>query len=292
MEQRPTDLSLVPPPSADRAESDGAPRPTPGPAARTDEVQSVHPPDRSNGEGTAPVVRHGRPQTPPPESREWQAEPTDAAATPRFVDDRAPTQSGETTSIHVEAEPERLPVRVPDDALLQRYVSEGDQAAFRTLVRRHERVVLGTCRRVLGDPHLAQEAFQTTLMVLARKAAVLDARQPLTAWLCKVAFRAALRLRAAVARRRLREQQAARPSADVAPLSADLESQEMFQALAEELQRLPEKYRAPLALCYLDGRTHDEAAQLIGLPRGSMAKRIREGLHRLRQRMANRGFRA
>jgi RNA polymerase sigma factor (sigma-70 family) len=153
-----------------------------------------------------------------------------------------------------------LPARVPDDALLQRYVADGDQTAFRTLVRRHERVVLRTCQRVLGDPHMAQEAFQATFMVFARKAAVLDARKPLTAWLCKVAFRAALRLRAAIARRRRRERAAARPVAVVAPLSADLERKEIFQALAEELQRLPEKYRAPLVLCYLDGRTHGEAA--------------------------------
>jgi RNA polymerase sigma factor (sigma-70 family) len=111
----------------------------------------------------------------------------------------------------------------------------------------------------------------------------------LTAWLCKVAFRAALRLRAAVARRRRHEREAAR-SSPVAPLSADLESQEVFQVLAEELRRLPEKYRAPLALCYLDGRTHGEAARLIGIPRGSMAKRIGEGLRRLRQRLAARGF--
>ncbi len=157
-------------------------------------------------------------------------------------------------------------------------------------MRRHERVVLGTCQRVLGDPHLAQEAFQTTFMVLARKGPVLDVRQSLTAWLCTVAFRAALRLRAALAKRRRREREAARSSSVVAPLPADLERNEIFQALAEELQRLPEKYRAPLALCYLDGRTHAEVAQLIGLPRGSMAKRIREGLRRLRERLVARGF--
>ena len=105
-----------------------------------------------------------------------------------------------------------------------------------------------------------------------------------------MAFRAALRLRAAVANRRRRERAAARPSPVVAPLSADLERKEIFQALAEELQRLPEKYRAPLVLCYLDGRTHGEAAHMIGLPRGSMAKRIRQGLLRLRVRLVTRGF--
>jgi RNA polymerase sigma-70 factor (ECF subfamily) len=202
----------------------------------------------------------------------------------------ADSQSDRTASIPAKAEPERLPARVPDYALLRRYVANGDQAAFRTLVRRHERVVFGTCQRVLGDSHLAQEAFQATFMVLARKAAVLDVGQPLTAWLCKVAFRAALRLRTAVANRRRREREAARPSPVVAPLYADLERKEIFQALAEELQHLPEKYRAPLVLCYLDGRTHADAAQMIGLPRGSMAKRIRQGLLRLRARLVTRGF--
>jgi RNA polymerase sigma-70 factor (ECF subfamily) len=217
-------------------------------------------------------------------SNEQQTALADSPAdTPLVVGDRA-------ASTPAAADPERLPPRVPDDTLLWRYVADGDQAAFRTLVRRHERVVLATCQRVLGDPHMAQEALQATFMVLARKARVLDARRPLTAWLCKVAFRAALRLRAAVAKRRRHEREAARPSAVLAPLSADLERKEIFQALAEELQHLPEKYRAPLILCYLDGRTHTEAAQVIGLPRGSMAKRIREGLLRLRERLATRGF--
>ena len=280
MVQRTADLSFALPPSAGRAEDGAAQRPLPGPAARTGAVQ----PDRSDGVSTVPVARHDRPPTPLPQSSERQSVLADSPAVTRLVvDDRA-------VSIPAKADPEQLPARVPDYALLRRYVAKGDQAAFRTLVRRHERVVFGTCQRVLGDSHMAQEAFQTTFMVLARKAAVLDARQPLTAWLCKVAFRAALRLRAAVANRRRRERAAARPSPVVAPLSADLERKEIFQALAEELQRLPEKYRAPLVLCYLDGRTHGEAAHMIGLPRGSMAKRIRQGLLRLRVRLVTRGF--
>ena len=284
MVQRTADPSFVPPPSADRAEEGAAQRALAGPAARTGGVQPVRQPDRSDDAGIVPVARHDRPPTPLPQSSERQSVLADSPAVTRLVvDDRA-------VSIPAKADPEQLPARVPDYALLRRYVAKGDQAAFRTLVRRHERVVFGTCQRVLGDSHMAQEAFQTTFMVLARKAAVLDARQPLTAWLCKVAFRAALRLRAAVANRRRRERAAARPSPVVAPLSADLERKEIFQALAEELQRLPEKYRAPLVLCYLDGRTHADAAQMIGLPRGSMAKRIRQGLLRLRVRFVTRGF--
>jgi RNA polymerase sigma factor (sigma-70 family) len=282
--QRPAGLSVVAPPSADRAESEAAQRPPPGAAAGAAGVQPVSQPDRSGGAGAVRIAWQDPSLTARAQSSEGQSAPDDSpAAAPRVVEDRA-------ASIPAQADAARLPARVPDDALLRRYLDNGDQAAFRTLVRRYESVVLGTCQRVLGDPHMAQEAFQATFMVLARKAGVLDACQPLAAWLCKVAFRAALRLRAAVARRRRREREAARSSAVAAPLPPDLEKKEIFQALAEELQHLPEKYRVPLALCYLDGRTHAEAAQLIGLPRGSMAKRIREGLRRLRERLAARGF--
>src|SRR5262249_62020808 len=99
-------------------------------------------------------------------------------------------------------------------------------------------------------------------------------------------------LRAVAARQRRSERGAANGrAAHGANASADeIEKREMYQALREELQRLPEKYRVPLVLCYFDGRTHDEAARAIGLPRGAMAERIGEGLERLRVRMLDRGF--
>ena len=274
---RTADLPSVPPPGADQAGSRVAQQPLPGPVARTADLPTVPSPSADQaGSGIAqqplaePAVPTGDlPSVPPPNADQARS---GVASSPAAVG------------------PERLGARVPDDALLQRYVTDGDQAAFGMLVRQYERVVHRTCQRGLGDPHLAQETVQATFMVLARKAAALDAGQPLTAWLCKVAFRAALRLRAALARRRRHEKRAARKAAVVAPLSADLETDEIFQALAEEMQRLPEKYRAPLVLCYLDGRTHGEAAHVIGLPRGSMANRIRDGLHRLRERLVARGF--
>jgi RNA polymerase sigma factor (sigma-70 family) len=284
------DLSIVPPATADSGGSVVAQQPLPEPAERNGRVGPAHQPDRTDGAAAVLGPQHNRPTTISPQNRGRQSALADSPVATALVDDRARARNRRTASIPAATEQERLGAHVPDHALLRRYVTDGDQAAFRTLVRQHERVVLGTCQRVLGDPHLAQEAFQATFMVLARKAGVLDARQPLTSWLRKVAFRAALRLRGAAARRRRREQQAARPAAVVTSLSADLEKKEIFQALAEELQRLPEKYRAPLALCYLDGRSHGDAAQLIGLPRGSMAKRIREGLFRLRKRLVARGF--
>jgi RNA polymerase sigma factor (sigma-70 family) len=181
---------------------------------------------------------------------------------------------------------------LPDGPLLQRFVADHDQAAFAALVHRHERLVLGVCRRVLGDMHAAHDAFQLTFLTLARKASTLDLKNQLAGWLYKVAYHLALRLRGATAQQRRVEERAAgdRPVRAGDESAADLEQQEAHQALREELDRLPEKYRAPLVLCYFDGQTHDEAARTIGLPRGSMAKRISEGLEQLRERLLVRGF--
>jgi RNA polymerase sigma factor (sigma-70 family) len=197
----------------------------------------------------------------------------------------------------VEAAPSRAgfsqaPGDVPDGSLLQRYVVHREEMAFSALVQRHERLVFGVCRRVLGDSHAAQDAFQATFLVLARKAGMLDRDSPLAGWLYKVAYHLALRLRALADRQRRREKEAAygRTEETASESVADLERQEMREALRDELQRLPEEYRMPLVLCYFDGRTHEEAARVIGLPRGSMAKRIGEGLERLRERLTDRGF--
>jgi len=186
----------------------------------------------------------------------------------------------------------RLPADLPDGSLLHRFVAHREQAAFTALVNRYERYVQGICQRVLGDSHAAQDAVQATFLVLARKAGSLDRQGALAGWLYKVAYHVALRLRAVAARQRHCEKDASttRPSSHASDCSADVEMQELRQVLSEELQRLPEKYREPLVLCYFDGRTHAQAAQAIGVPRGSMAKRIGEGLERLRERLLDRGF--
>jgi RNA polymerase sigma factor (sigma-70 family) len=180
---------------------------------------------------------------------------------------------------------------LPDGALLQRFVGHKDQGAFAALVQRHERFVLAVCQRVLGDPHAAQDALQATFLVLARKAGMLDRQTPLGGWLYKVAYHVALRLRGVSARQRRTEAEAAaeRAAERAADGPAEVERQEIREAVREELQRLPEKYRTPLEMCYIDGRTHAEAAREIGLPRGSMAKRVGEGLDRLRERLEVRG---
>lgn len=185
----------------------------------------------------------------------------------------------------------RAAADVSDGLLLQRFVAGREQAAFTALVRRHERFVLGVCERVLGDPHAARDAVQLTFMALARKAGVLDRHGPLAGWLWTVASRQALRLRGKTARRRRKEKQAAKDRQSEGAREPDAaEEQEVREALRQELQRLPEKYRAPLVLCYFEGRTHEEAARSLGMPRGSIAKRIGEALERLRERLRDRGF--
>lgn len=223
-------------------------------------------------------VRSNRNDTPPPD------QPTPVAR-------NVPRPDGDGSAAAPVTPANRLPADLPDGSLLQRFAVNNEQAAFATLVARHERFVLGICQRVLGDSHAAEDAFQATFLVLARKAGALDSRNPLTGWLYKVAYHLSLRVRATTARQREREKEVAveqaKPSAEA---DANLERQELRRVIHEELQRLPEKYRAPLTLCYLDGRTHEEAAREIGVPRGSMAKRISEGLDLLRNRMTARGL--
>jgi RNA polymerase sigma factor (sigma-70 family) len=186
----------------------------------------------------------------------------------------------------------RLSADLPDGALLHRFVTQREQAAFTALVQRHGSFVFGVCQRVLRDFHAAQDATQATFLVLARKAGMLDRNSPLGGWLYRVAYHLALRSRSVAGRQRLIENEAGaeRASSSTTDVAADLEQRELQQVIREELQGLPEKYRTPLSLCYFGDRSHAEAAREIGLPRGSMAKRIGEGLERLRERLLDRGF--
>jgi RNA polymerase sigma factor (sigma-70 family) len=180
----------------------------------------------------------------------------------------------------------------PDGSLLSRFIANRDQDAFTTLVERHEQMVFGVCQRVLGDAQAAEDASQATFMVLARKAVMLDRERPLAGWLYAVAYHIALRLQAVVSRRRRLEKRVGRiQSAHVAsPDETEVETREVHQALREELHRLPAMYRLPLTLHYFEGCTHKEVARAIGMPRGSIAKRIGEGLRRLRERLGERGI--
>jgi RNA polymerase sigma factor (sigma-70 family) len=177
-----------------------------------------------------------------------------------------------------------------DGQLLGRFVSRRDGAAFELLVRRHGPLVWSVCRRVLGSPHDADDAFQATFLVLVKRAAALDRSVPLPAWLHGVACRVALRARETAARRRQHEQAAARPADAVAPADSGAETRDLRRVLDEELVRLPDKYRIPLVLCYLEGLTHEEAARQLGWPLGTLKGRVQRGREQLRGRLVRRGL--
>jgi RNA polymerase sigma factor (sigma-70 family) len=156
-----------------------------------------------------------------------------------------------------------------DEQLLDRFVRVRDEAAFSTLLRRHGPLVLGVCRRVLGNHADAEDAFQATFLVLARKAASVRRRALLAGWLYGVAYRAAREARRAATRRQARERQAARPEAVEPPCG-----EELREALDLELSRLPEKYRVAVVLCELEGLSYREAAGRLGCPEGTLAGRL------------------
>jgi RNA polymerase sigma factor (sigma-70 family) len=176
----------------------------------------------------------------------------------------------------------------PDRALLERFVAHREEAAFAQLVRRHGAMVLHVCRRVLGDPDAAQDVFQATFLVLARKSASILKQESLGSWLYGVAYRLSQKARANLARRSAKEKQAGRQP----PVAAtdELTWREMRAVLDEELHRLPEKCRAALVLCYLEDRTRDEAARQLGWPLRTLKYRLELGRDLLRRRLVRRGF--
>jgi RNA polymerase sigma factor (sigma-70 family) len=175
-----------------------------------------------------------------------------------------------------------------DGQLLERFLASRDETAVEVLVRRYGPLVFGVCRRVLHNAHAAEDAFQATFLVLLRKAPALDRGKPLGNWLYTVAYRLALRARANELRRQRCEEQAARRRG---PTDGGTTSPgDLVVALEEELHRLPERHRAALVLCYLEGKTNEQAAQILGCPRGSMAARLDQARERLRECLARRGF--
>lgn len=183
--------------------------------------------------------------------------------------------------------PAAEPDHAPDRDLLDRFARHGDQQAFAALVRRHGPPVLGVCRRVLRDPHAAEDAFQSTFLVLARKAHAIARPEALGSWLYGVAIRVACKARAGAARPA--PGPLPDPAADTPDPSARVAGEELRLILDEELCRMPDRDRTLIVLVYLEGRTHDEAARAIGCPLGSMAWRLARARDDLRRRLARRG---
>jgi len=175
-----------------------------------------------------------------------------------------------------------------DGQLLEDYVSRREQAALEALVRRHAPMVWGVCRRVLGNRHDTEDAFQATFLILVRKAASIASPRLLANWLYGVAHQTALKARATAAKRRARERQVTQmpqPAATEPDLWNDLQ-----RLLDQELTRLPDKYRAAIVLCDLEGKTRKEAARHLGVPEGTLAARVARGRVMLAKRLARHGL--
>ncbi|APW59958.1 RNA polymerase sigma factor [Paludisphaera borealis] len=172
--------------------------------------------------------------------------------------------------------------------LLERFARNGDQAAFELLVSRYGPMVLGVCRRILDDAHDVDDAFQATFLVLIRRARTLGPSDVIAAWLHGVALKVARRAR--VRRERLLQRE--RTSLDLeapAPASRDGEF-ELRAVLDQEIDRLPWKYQAPVALCYLQGLTHEETARQLGWPIGTVKGRLARARTLLGSRLSRRGI--
>jgi RNA polymerase sigma factor (sigma-70 family) len=180
----------------------------------------------------------------------------------------------------------------PDDAgLLTRFLTTRDPAAFEALLARHGPMVLRVCQHILGNRHDAEDAFQATFLVLARKAANVRPPSAVAGWLHGVAYRVARKARQAALRRR---HEGLAPDLALPDLRPDplmeLTAREALLALEEEVQRLPEAYRLPVVLCCLHGATQEEAARELGCTPGSVKGRLERGRARLHARLVRRGL--
>jgi RNA polymerase sigma factor (sigma-70 family) len=175
-----------------------------------------------------------------------------------------------------------------DGQLLERYVRQRQESAFASLVQQHGPMVWGVCRRMLGNHHDAEDAFQATFLVLVRKGASILPRETIANWLYGVAHLTALKARAIAVRRKERERQVTvmpEPAAAEPDLWRDLQP-----ILDQELSRLPDKYRTAIVLCDLEGKTRKEAAQQLGCPEGTVAGRLARARTMLAKRLARHGL--
>ena len=176
---------------------------------------------------------------------------------------------------------------VSDGALLEHFVTAGDEAAFTELVQRHGTLVWGVCRRQLRCEQDVEDAFQATFLVLVRKASSVRTRSSVRSYLYAVALRTARHARERESLRRQKEA-AVRPAKSGEPDAHDPPA-EALTMLDQEIARLPEKYRLPILLCGLNGETNEEAARQLGCPKATVATRLSRARQRLRGRLERRG---
>jgi RNA polymerase sigma factor (sigma-70 family) len=176
-----------------------------------------------------------------------------------------------------------------DRQILERFVDRRDESAFEALMVRHGPMVLNVCRQLLRNPHDVEDAFQAVFLVLVRKARGVRVEGSLGPWLYTVANRVAARARANRRRLGTREISAAM---EIAESTADrtLDRLEVAGVIQEELGRLPERLRAPIVLCYLQGMTHELAAGQLGCPVGTVRSRLSRARAQLLMRITRRGL--
>ncbi len=178
-----------------------------------------------------------------------------------------------------------------DGQLLETFLAgkrESAEAGFAALVDRHGPMVLRVCRQILGNTDEAEDAFQATFLVLARKAGTVRKRGSVASWLYGIALRVAQRARADAARRRSHEQRWA--AMEMSQRCKATSEPECWPELHEELGRLPEKYREPVVLCYLEGMSTEAAAQRLGCPQGTVLSRLSRAREQLKARLTRRGL--
>ncbi len=175
-----------------------------------------------------------------------------------------------------------------DTQLLGRFAVHRDEGAFVALMTRHGPMVMAVCRGVLRDSVDAEDAFQATFLVLARKAGSAWVDGGLGGWLHRVAYRIAVRASIDAARRRVHERQAAEVAA--MSLAQSTSGEDIHPVLHEELARLPAKLRLPIVLCYLEGLTHAQAALELRCGEATVRRRLSGARERLRTRLVRRGF--
>jgi RNA polymerase sigma factor (sigma-70 family) len=181
-------------------------------------------------------------------------------------------------------------VALTDGALLARFVAAGEQAVFEELVRRHGSMVLRVCRRVLQHAQDAEDAFQATFIVLARKAKAIAKQESVASWLHGVAYRVALKARASASQRRAREKLGAVLLHNNLTAPTAFDRTELRTVLDEEIGRLPAKYRATMVLYYFEGKTSEEAASLLRCQTDAIKKRLSRARDLLRSQLARRNL--